>query len=44
MIRNDDVSLLRKPQDKGELSIVRRGWNGAAVTIPEKNCQFELVW
>jgi len=44
MIRNDDVSLLRKTQDKGEFSIVRRGWNGAVVTILEKNCQFEQVW
>ena len=44
MIRNRDVSLLRNPQDNGELSIVRRGWNGAVVIIPEKNCQSELVW
>ena len=42
MIRIHDVSLLRKPQVNGELSIVRRGWNGAVVIIAEKNCQSEL--
>ena len=42
MIRNGDVSLLRKPQDKGELSIVRRGWDRTAVIVPEKNCQSEV--
>ena len=44
MIRNCDGSLLRKPQDIGELSTVGRGWNGAFVIIPEKNSQSELVW
>ena len=44
MIRNYDVSLLRRPQDEGELSAVGRGCYGAVVIIPEKNCQAELVW
>ena len=44
MLRTSDVSLLRNPQDNGEHSIVRLGWNGAVVIIPEKNCQSELVW
>ena len=44
MIRIRDVSPLRNPQANGELSIVRLGWNGAVVIIPEKNCQSELVW
>ena len=44
MLRTSDVSLLRKPQDNGESSIVRHGRNGAVVILPEKNCQSELVW